>query len=70
MPEIYKVNIDGKLVLVIEIVRGNLKPYFLKSQGKTHGTYIRLRATNRVADLETIEDLERQKRHISFEEVK
>ncbi|MCF8363474.1 MAG: ATP-binding protein [Prolixibacteraceae bacterium] len=30
MPEIYSVNIHGSLVLVIEVVRGNLKPYFLK----------------------------------------
>lgn len=68
MPEIYSVNIDGKLVLVIEIVRGNLKPYFLKSQGKVDGTYIRIGATNRFADLDTIAELERQKRHISFDE--
>ncbi|MBN2598402.1 MAG: putative DNA binding domain-containing protein [Marinifilaceae bacterium] len=68
MPEIYNVNSDGKLVLVIEVVRGNLKPYFLKSQGKVDGTYIRLGATNRIADLETIAELERQKRHISFDE--
>jgi ATP-dependent DNA helicase RecG len=68
MPEIYSVNIENKLVLVIEVVRGNLKPYFLKNQGKADGTYIRLGATNRVADLETIAELERQKRHISFDE--
>ena len=68
MPEIYSVNIDGKLVLVIEVVRGNLKPYFLKSQGKADGTYVRIGATTRAADLDTIAELERQKRHISFDE--
>ncbi|MGV8137298.1 MAG: ATP-binding protein [Mangrovibacterium sp.] len=68
MPEIYSVNIEGKLVLVIEIVRGNLKPYFLKSHGKTDGTYIRIGATNRLADLDMIAELERQKRHVSFDE--
>lgn len=68
MPEIYSVNVESKLVLVIEVVRGNLKPYFLKSQGKADGTYIRLGTTNRAADLETIAELERQKRHISFDE--
>lgn len=68
MPEIYSVNIENKLVLVIEVVRGNLKPYFLKNQGKADGTYVRLGATNRIADLETITELERQKRHISFDE--
>jgi ATP-dependent DNA helicase RecG len=62
------VNIEGKLILVIEIVRGNLKPYFLKSQGKAEGTYIRIGATNRLADLDIIAELERQKRLISFDE--
>ncbi|MDD4191047.1 MAG: putative DNA binding domain-containing protein [Mangrovibacterium sp.] len=68
MPEIYSVNIEGKLLLVIEIVRGNVKPYFLKNQGKAEGTYIRIGATNRLADLDTIAELERQKRHVSFDE--
>jgi ATP-dependent DNA helicase RecG len=68
MPEIYSVNIENKLVLVIEVARGNLKPYFLKTQGKADGTYVRLGATNRIADLETIAELERQKRHVSFDE--
>ena len=68
LPEIYSVNIENKLVLVIEVVRGNLKPYFLKNQGKANGTYIRIGATNRLADLENINELERQKRHISFDE--
>lgn len=68
LPEIYCVNIQGKLVLVIEVFRGNLKPYFLKSRGKADGTYIRIGATNRTADQETIAELERQKRNISFDE--
>ena len=68
MPEIYSVNIENKLILVIEVARGNLKPYFLKNKGKNDGTYIRLGATNRAADIETIAELERQKRHISFDE--
>jgi ATP-dependent DNA helicase RecG len=68
MPEIYSVNIKTKLVLVIEVVRGNLKPYFLKGQGKANGTYVRIGATNRPADFDTITELERQKRHMSFDE--
>jgi ATP-dependent DNA helicase RecG len=68
IPEIYNVNIEGKVVMIVEVVRGNLKPYFLKSQGKADGTYIRLGATNRTADLETIAELERQKRNVSFDE--
>ena len=40
----------------------------MKTLGKANGTYVRLGATNRAADFETIAELERQKRHISFDE--
>jgi len=68
LPEIYTLNIDGKLLLVIEVFRGNLMPYYLKSEGKNSGTYLRIGATNRKADFEHIVELERQKRHIGYDE--
>jgi ATP-dependent DNA helicase RecG len=68
LPEIYMLNIDGKLLLVIEVFRGNLIPYYLKSKGKNEGTYIRIGATNRKATYSNILELERQKRNISFDE--
>jgi len=68
LPEIYTLNVDHKLLLVIEIFRGNLLPYYLKSEGKNNGTYIRIGATNRQAGFEHIVELERQKRHISYDE--
>lgn len=30
LPEIYTLNLEGKLLLVIEVFRGNLLPYYLK----------------------------------------
>jgi ATP-dependent DNA helicase RecG len=68
IPEIYTLNSDNKLLLVIEVFRGNLLPYYLKSEGKNEGTYIRVGATNRKAGFENIIELERQKRNISFDE--
>lgn len=68
MAEIYTLNIDGKILLVIEVFRGNLLPYYLKKEGKLNGTYIRVGATNRKAGPDNILDLERQKRNISFDE--
>jgi len=68
LPEIYTQNIDGKLLLVIEIFRGNLLPYYLKKEGKNNGTYIRIGANNRKAGFENIIELERQRRNISFDE--
>lgn len=68
LPEIYTINIGGKLLLAIEIFRGNLMPYFLKSEGKAEGVYIRVGATNRKASLQIIEELQRHKRYVSFDE--
>lgn len=68
LPEIYTLNIEGKLLLVIEIFRGSLLPYYLKNEGKADGTYIRVGATNRKASIENIMELERQKRHVGFDE--
>ncbi|MFV0554500.1 MAG: RNA-binding domain-containing protein [Mangrovibacterium sp.] len=67
-PEIYNVNIDGKIVLVVEVVRGNQKPYYYKAKGRDEGTYFRLGATNRQASMDYIQELERQKRNISYDE--
>ncbi|MCT4617859.1 MAG: helix-turn-helix domain-containing protein [Marinisporobacter sp.] len=68
IPEIYITNIEGKNLLVMEIFPGNLKPYYIKSKGKRKGTYIRVGATNKLADEEMLLELERQKRNISFDE--
>ncbi|MCX6583360.1 MAG: putative DNA binding domain-containing protein [Candidatus Aminicenantes bacterium] len=68
LPEIYLEYIDEKKILVVEIFPGAFKPYYLKQKGKKEGTYIRVGATNKPADMEMIMELERQKRNISFDE--
>lgn len=68
LPEIYTANLQGKLVLVVEVFRGNLLPYYLKTAGKNNGTYLRIGASNRKADFEHIVELERQKRNLSYDE--
>ena len=68
LPEIYTLNLEGKLLLVIEVFRGNLLPYYHKKEGKNNGTYIRVGATNRKASFENIVELERQRRNISYDE--
>jgi len=67
-PEIYSYNIDGKNILVVEVFPGPLKPYFIKNKGKFEGTYIRIGSTNKKADIEFIQELERQRKNISFDE--
>lgn len=68
LPEIYTANVDGKLLLVVEIFRGNLLPYYLKSDGKENGTYLRIGASNRKAAPLHVMELERQRSSQSFDE--
>lgn len=65
--QIYIENIDGVELLVVEVARGSLFPYYLKSVGRDQGTYIRLGASNRVASPEHIQQLELQRLNISFD---
>ncbi len=65
LPDIYTTTIDDLVLLVIEIYRGNLLPYYLKKLGKNEGVFIRVGATNRRASLENILELERQQMNIS-----
>lgn len=68
LPDIYPANLAGKLVLIVEIFRGPLLPYYLKAEGKQNGTYLRIGASNRKVGLEQILELERQRRLVSFDE--
>lgn len=68
IPEIYTVQVDTKILLVVEIFRGNLLPYWFKPKGLQEGTYIRIGSSNRVADEVMIMDLQRQRMHRSFDE--
>jgi len=68
LPEIYTINVEGKILLVIEIFRGNLLPYYLKSKGKLEGTYVRVGSSNRLTEEKMLAELERQRIHRSFDE--
>ena len=67
IPEIYTIQIEDKILFVIEIFRGNLMPYCLKSKGMKEGTYIRIGSSNRIADEVMIVELQRQREHTSFD---
>ena len=43
-------TIDGKPIIVLEVMQGMQCPYYLKSKGDTEGVYIRYDATTRQAD--------------------
>ncbi len=67
VPEIFIQSVENLSVLVVEIFPGAQKPYYLKKAGEQYGVYIRIGSTNRKASSETIEDLKRQRRKISFD---
>ena len=46
-------NIDGKSVIVVEVMGGSKCPYFVKSEGSKDGVYVRVGATTQRADDET-----------------
>ena len=68
IPEIYVENHEGKNIIVVKVFSGSLKPYYLKNEGKLNGAYIRVGATNKMADSESITELERLRRNIGFDE--
>ncbi|WP_227429293.1 RNA-binding domain-containing protein [Psychrobacter sp. I-STPA6b] len=67
-PDIYALNLEGKILLVIEVRRGASIPYYLKFLGKSDGVFIRIGSSNRLADAYYVAELERQRQHLSFDE--
>ncbi len=50
-------TIDGKPIIVLEVMQGMQCPYYLKSKGDTAGVYIRYDATTRQADEAILREL-------------
>lgn len=57
VPDIKMQTIDDNLVIVVEVHQGQNKPYYLKAEGITDGTYVRVGATSRPATIEKIKEL-------------
>ncbi len=68
VPEMYIENVNGYELLVIEVFRSPLMPYYLKSKGRDSGTYVRIGASNRPASPEHIQSLELQRLNLSYDE--
>ena len=66
-PDITILTVDEKLIIKVQVYRGSNVPYYLKSTGKNSGTYIRIGSSNRQANDEIIQEMERLKRNISFD---
>ena len=68
IPELYTYKIDNKNVIVVQVYPGNMPPYYIKSNGRLKGTYVRVGKTNKQADSEMIQELERRRVNKTFDE--
>ncbi|MBQ3648324.1 MAG: putative DNA binding domain-containing protein [Spirochaetia bacterium] len=69
MFDVYQESVDDKTLIIIQVFPGNSTPYYLKSLGKESGTFIRLGATTRNADLTTLDELELRKKRKTYDEL-
>lgn len=68
VPHISFSTVEGKSIIIVEVYPGVARPYYLKSIGKSEGTYIRIARTTRPADAQMIHDLELQGTNQSYDE--
>lgn len=68
IPELYTYKIENKTVIVIQVYPGNSLPYYIKSEGKIKGTFVRVGKTNKIADNEMVQELERRRMNKTFDE--
>ncbi|MDR3283028.1 MAG: putative DNA binding domain-containing protein [Candidatus Methanoplasma sp.] len=65
--DVYTETVDGKTLVVVEVVEGPGRPYYIDAEGIGNGTYIRFGATTRKAPPEIVTDLRRAGRNITFD---
>ena len=68
-PNIAVQEIDGKAVIVVEIIPGMQRPYYIKSQGIMEGTYIRVAGTTRHAERYRVQELIMEGTNRSFDQM-
>jgi ATP-dependent DNA helicase RecG len=68
IPELYTYKIENKTVIVVQVYPGNTPPYYIKSEGKQKGTYVRVGKTNKTADTEMLQELQRRSLNKTFDE--
>ncbi len=68
VPNIEMMNVDGKILLIVEVFLSAMRPHWLKTKDIYNGTYARLGSTNRVADKELIAELQRTVQGKTFDE--
>ena len=60
-------TVEGKTVLIIDVVPGKFRPYYIKSKGKETTTYVRINGTSRPADATKLKELELEGQNLSYD---
>ena len=60
-------TVEEKTVVVIDVVPGRFRPYYLKTVGKELSTYIRINGTSRVADARMLQELELEGQRLHYD---
>ena len=66
-PNISIQTVEGKTILVIDVVPGKFRPYYLTKKGKESSSYIRINGTSRPADARKLQELELEGQNISYD---
>lgn len=62
-------EVDEKAIIIVKVLKGNNRPYYLKSKGMTsEGVYLRLGATNKQASRDDIIKMIMEDKGIKFED--
>lgn len=62
-------TIEGKTIIIVQVYPGKRRPYYLKSEGKPNGVYIRVPGSTRVADDFIVKELEFQGSNRSYDQI-
>ena len=68
-PNIAVQEIQGKAIIVVEIIPGMQRPYYIKGQGIMDGTYIRVAGTTRHAERYRVQELIMEGTNRSFDQM-
>lgn len=66
-PDISIQTVENKTILVIDVLPGKFRPYYIASKGKETTTYIRINGTSRPADVRKLKELELEGQNLSYD---
>lgn len=66
-PDISIRTLEDKTILVVDVVPGKFRPYYLAGKGRERSAYIRINGTSRPADTRKLQELELEGQNISYD---